>query len=293
MTSLKPTEYGRLLSRLREQQRREEFCALSEDFARLHPRRSLSYCLPRADSRALDAISLADPEHVRLRPCFGRAGATLTLRSAEAVRTLCRIGPLLGPGVVRLVIAPGVGTEDLPRLLEALPLSQLTALRMDGQAIRARRPVVVREEGNLFRLHIAGDDDVIGKVCVLPSLTDLRLCDNRIGPAGAAALSRLPRLKRLDLRGNAIGDEGAAALARAETLEELRLEDNCIGPAGALALTSLPKLRTLDLRRNPIGPDAASALARLGELESLRLQGCGLDHSTRARLIRLADYVEA
>ncbi|MCB9743208.1 MAG: hypothetical protein H6741_14300 [Alphaproteobacteria bacterium] len=293
MSALKPPEYGPLLSSLRAQRRREEFRALSEDFARRHPQRALSFCLPDADAGARRRLASLGPDHARLRPCFGGPGATLTLRSRQALAALTELGPALGAGLVRLVVQPGVGTEGLPELLAALPLAQLTALRLDGQGIRARRPVVVQEGGNLFRLHIAGDDDVIGQICALAHLTDLRLCDNRIGPAGAQALRALPGLRRLDLRGNAIGDEGAAALADIESLTELRLEDNCIGPAGALALTSLPRLRALDLRRNPIGPDAAGALARMPSLESLRLQGCGLDQVVRTQLIRLADYVEA
>ena len=80
--------------------------------------------------------------------------------------------------------------------------------------------------------------------------TSLRLADNSIGDAGAAALAEAVKvsatLTTLHLGGNGIGADGAAALAEAvkvsASLTTLHLTDNSIGAAGAAALAEAVKI---------------------------------------------------
>jgi uncharacterized protein (TIGR02996 family) len=114
------------------------------------------------------------------------------------------------------------------------------------------------------------------------ALAELKLCGNKIGPEGMAALARAPALARLtllDLLDNEIGPEGARVLAASPalaSLQSLELARNWIGPDGAKALAGSPflsRLRHLSLWRNDIGARAARTvmlsphLARLWSLD--------------------------
>lgn len=261
---------------LRRARARGPFAEAAEHLARHHPGALLAFCLPQASERTRAGLLRLGEDELAFRPCFGLTGATCTVRSARAVQVLRAEGPRLGRGVVRLVVVPGLGREGLPGLLYAMPLAGLVALRLEGQGIQGRRAVISASEGNLVRLRIAGDDTLVRAVLGLPALEDLRLCDNRIGPAGAAALAGAERLRHLDLRGNAVGDTGAAALAAHPGLQDLRLEDNCLTASGAGALAEARSLRALDLSRNTLGDVGARALAAAPGPATLRLRGCGI-----------------
>ena len=245
---------------LRAAGQRERFQALAEDLARADRRRLVSLCLPQARASAVAALVRASERDLRVRPCFGRPGATITARTVEGLELLAKLGAAVGGGVTRLVAVPGLGREAILPALLRLPLGDLVSLRLDGQGLTSRRAVLQPGEDNLMVLRDLGDDPVTRAIARLPRLEDLRLCDNRIGPGGAAYIAALPKLRRLDLRGNAVGDAGAVRLAQCQTLEVLRVEDNCIGPDGARALSHATQLQVLDLRRNPIG--AAADLVR-------------------------------
>ncbi|MCB9763332.1 MAG: hypothetical protein H6739_26435 [Alphaproteobacteria bacterium] len=279
----------RLLDRYRRDDARDDFTALGDRLAREAPARALALCLPNATAKARRALLRVDESDLLLRPCFGAPGTTLTLRSREGLRTLLHLGPQLGPGLVRLVVVAGVGQDGLAEVLTRLPLDSLMSLRMEGQGLRSRQPVIFEDHDNVVHLRITGDDPVIRAVAALPALRDLRLCDNRIGPAGARSLSTLASLRRLDLRGNALGDEGAIALSTHLGLQDLRLEDNCIGPAGALAIATMQNLTFLDLSRNPVGEAAIAALSAMPGLDGLRVEGCTGPHTVRTRLLHLGD----
>jgi hypothetical protein len=102
------------------------------------------------------------------------------------------------------------------------------------------------------------------------------LKDNRIGAAGAEALSASPHfssLTSLILENNGIGDEGAKALAATPNLPRLYLLDlsgNNIGNEGGAALAASPHfahLVSLNLTQNPITGEAPAQLKkRFGEL---------------------------
>jgi Ran GTPase-activating protein (RanGAP) involved in mRNA processing and transport len=103
---------------------------------------------------------------------------------------------------------------------------------------------------------------------------ELHLADNAIGPDGATALAdglaHLNNLQRLNLDGNRIGDAGARALsalinAGNSQLVSLELFKNGIGNAGADAIaeafTFSSTLAHLDLQQNSIGEPGAGAIA--------------------------------
>lgn len=124
------------------------------------------------------------------------------------------------------------------------------------------------------------------------SLRVLRLRDNRIGHAGAAALAQaLARpgvlLSELDLGANGVGDEGAEAMAFMLTdacaLERLWLDMNGVGPVGGLALAAAlaadSRLAFLSIVDNALGDAGVLALERAmatnGHLAEVRLRGNG------------------
>jgi hypothetical protein len=116
----------------------------------------------------------------------------------------------------------------------------------------------------------------------IPNLGGLRLCDNKIGDGGMAALSqRLPlcveeltsqsALVTLELLGNHIGDAGIAALGAVlpelPELQELYLQNNRFREIGPLvaALPVCENLKDLQMGGNRITCDGAEALARVLE----------------------------
>jgi uncharacterized protein (TIGR02996 family) len=103
----------------------------------------------------------------------------------------------------------------------------------------------------------------------LPYAHTLDLGDNRLGPAGVAALVRSPAVAHL---------------------KTLLLGDNRLGPRGAEALAASPHLAgltALDLRGNRLGDEGAAHLARaplLGNLVRLRLGGNRISERGQADL---------
>ena len=271
MASYDPVVTGvpRQLDALRKAGDRAGFTRLTDTLAYDAPLQSLRLCLPTAHRDALLELARAE---LKLRPCFGEPGCSLSVRDDRELDTLVSLGDQLGTGIVRMVVLPGIGRERLHELLRALPLSELKALRMEGNNIRCREAAVQYGPGNVIHLRILGDDRVLLAVHELRSLEELRLCENRLGPAGARAVAPLP-LFRLNLRNNGIGDAGAAALSEA-VAQVLELQSNDIGPKGAEML-ALVDAKVLDLSCNPIGDDGARFLAR-GNYEGLRLDRCGI-----------------
>jgi hypothetical protein len=123
--------------------------------------------------------------------------------------------------------------------------------------------VAVERIPSLQELHLpfAGLDQIEDLAEALPpTLTLLDMYQNRIGPAGAAALAaalpRLSRLTTLQLSSTRIGTEGVAALAPVlpATLRVLELAGCGMGDAGAAALGAalpgLPALTHLEISAN-------------------------------------------
>jgi len=191
-------------------------------------------------------------EQLLIRPCFGFDGAVLTLRTETAMDTLVELGPDLGPGIVRLVVTPGLGRQGLAELLTTLPLDGLRSLRMEGNDVRSRQAIVTPTATNVVKLRIEGDDRILRALNRMPVLEDLRLAHNRLATSGCSAIATLRRLTKLDLSGNPIRDAGAFRLARGlPLLRELRVRNCDIGDRGAQELNDRP-LDVLDLSQNPI-----------------------------------------
>lgn len=264
----------RRLHTLRERGDRGGFLRLVDDLAQDLPEHALAFCLPglRPEDRAL-ILGLGD--ELVVRPNFGQAGATLKVRSEAAAELLATIGPDLGPGLVRLVVVPGVGAAALPPMLRRIPAHTLRELRLDGNGVRCRQPKVERGPGNVIQLEIRGDNSLLQAVAGLPALRSLRLTENRVGKEGASILAEMP-LERVDLRNNPLGDAGAIRLAATRTLTSLRLEGCGIGPAGVVALSHIPQVSALDLSGNTLGPEGVRALSRTEGLRCLRVRDCGL-----------------
>jgi Ran GTPase-activating protein (RanGAP) involved in mRNA processing and transport len=105
------------------------------------------------------------------------------------------------------------------------------------------------------------------------ALTDLNLATNNIGPEGAEILARVlpqcPSLTYLNLANNKIGPEGAEILARVlgqcKAMTYLNLANNKIGLKGvemlAPVLPQCPSLNKLYFELNNIGPEGAEILA--------------------------------
>jgi uncharacterized protein (TIGR02996 family) len=173
-----------------------------------------------------------------------------------------------------------------PRLaqLNRLDLSQ-NPLGNEGATALARSPHLSNLT-HLF-LHHCQLGASTAEALAAGSVTNLSVLDlglNRLGRAGAEALSRGPgprRLTSLDLSGNEIGEEGArflAAAAHLAGLTTLRLGGNGLRAFGLKALlTSSPlvSVKTLDLPGNNLGDLGAEVLAnerRAARLVSLNLR---------------------
>jgi hypothetical protein len=271
---------ARTLEALRQAGDRAGFARLTNALADDVPLQALGYCLPEARRQILEQLG----QGLKIRPCFGEEGCSVTVQDLDGMDRLIDLGPDLGEGIVRLVVLPGLGREHLHLLLNALPLDGLRALRIEGNNIRCREAEVSYGDDNVIQLRILGDDRILTAINALPALEELRLCENRLRRAGARALSLTP-LIRLNLRNNDIGDAGAAALSDSPA-EVLELERNGIGPVGA-ELLALGGATVLDLSRNPIGDDGARLLAR-GNFEGLRLDDCGIGDSGAEALCGLS-----
>ncbi|HJN78207.1 MAG TPA: hypothetical protein QGF58_30120 [Myxococcota bacterium] len=254
--------YADTLAALREARDREGFRALVDTFARERPAENLRFCL-RDGARGVDRVLLdLGDQQLLLRPCFGQAGTSMTLRSDLALDTLLELGPDIGAGIVRLVIVPGLGREGLADLIGALPLKHLHALRLEGNDVRCRQATVRQGTGNVVHLRVEGDGRILSAIARLPELTDLRLANNRIGTAGCVTIASMTRLVRLDLSNNPLRDAGAFRLARGlPRLRELRLQGCGVGDLGAAELAERP-LDVLDLSHNPISETLAAQLGR-------------------------------
>ncbi|MFT5583564.1 MAG: hypothetical protein ACI9VR_001142 [Cognaticolwellia sp.] len=280
--SLPPMALFERLQELREQGDRPAFHALGDQIHAQSPEALWSLLMPRL--RPEDrSLLLALGEAISLRPNFARLGVTLKIRSQAAVQALTLIGPDLGPGLVRMVITPGVGREGLPELLGCLPTERLAELRMDENGVRDRQPQVKRGPGNVIHLGLLGDNRLMEALKALPALRDLRLCENRIAKEGASYLAAMP-LRKLDLRANPVGNAGAIRLSASKTLRVLKLADCGIGAAGVVALSNLPQLLELDLSGNSLGPEGVRALSHTDGLLRLTLGGCVLEEDQISRL---------
>lgn len=270
------------LQQLRELGDRPAFHALGDQIHAQSPEALWSLLLPRLRSEDRSLL-LELGEAISLRPNFARPGVTLKIRSHEAVEALTLIGEDLGPGLVRMVITPGVGREGLPQLLRRLPTERLAELRMDGNGVRDRQPQVKRGPGNVIHLGLLGDNRLMEVLHALPALRDLRLCENRIAKEGASFLASMP-LTKLDLRANPLGDAGAIRLSASRTLRVVKVASCGIGPAGVVALSNLPQLLELDLSGNRLGPEGVRALSRSEGLLRLSVHGCEVDEDELSRL---------
>lgn len=254
--------YRAALATLRDAGDREGFRALVDTFATERPLENLGFCL-MGGARGVDTV-LADlgDDGLLVRPCFGHEGSVMTVRTALALETLLELGPDIGEGLVRLVVVPGLGRELLADLLGALPLSELRALRMEGNDVRCRQSTVRQGTQNVVHLRVEGDDRILRAIARLPALVDLRLANNRLGTAGCVAIASLTRLERLDLSNNPLRDAGAFRLGRGlPRLRELRVRGCGIGDHGAAELADRP-LDVLDLSHNPISDEVR---ARFGQ----------------------------
>jgi hypothetical protein len=253
------------LSGLRSQGDREGFRRLVDAVAGDRPQDNLRFCLP--ELRPGDGELLLDlgDQDLLVRPCFGWPGAVLTVRTVQALELLCEIGDGLGPGIARLVVVPGVGSEGIGELLRMLPLSDLRSLRVEGNDLRARRATVRSGRDNVVHLRFEGDEDLMQTIAALRTLEDLRLADNRLTATGVAVLVTLPELRRLDLSNNPLGDAGAERLTHGlPLLRDLRVAGCGLGDVGAEVLgLSREGLERLDLRRNSISEPSRELLGRL------------------------------
>ena len=97
----------------------------------------------------------------------------------------------------------------------------------------------------------------IERISKLPTLQDVNLKHNALGPDDIRRVSRLsPFILQLRLSYNNLGDEGAAIIAAIApvTIRILSLDNNKIGPEGIRSIVSrLTNLHTLYLEGNTIG----------------------------------------
>jgi uncharacterized protein (TIGR02996 family) len=185
-----------------------------------------------------------------------------------------------------------LGDTGAELLAGATFAEQLTELRLGGTGLTDAGATTLAKCGRLPRLRrlelasrYGGGGNQVGAKGVralltsFPSLEEIQLTDNPIGPGGAEALAAWPHLARvtdLVLRQCRLGDDGVAALAASPHLAGvvyLELYSNDISAAGARALAAashLTHLRELDLGANKVRDAGAQALAEAAHLASLR-----------------------
>lgn len=180
-------------------------------------------------------------------------------------------------------------------------LTGLTLLDLSGNELEPEGAAALAKAGfgDLRTLILArngvGDDGAAALArAALPALRALDLSGNFIRDAGLtafAAATGLPGLAELNLNDNRIGSAGAAALSKAAfPLADLKLGENRIGPEGVEALVGSafwPALAELDLQDNPLGEAGGRTLASATAgpaLRHLRLSPKGLPREIRAAL---------
>ena len=197
-----------------------------------------------------------------------------------------------------------------PRLAEAIAGSeacaQLVELRLhnrqagvggigaDGAAALARLPCRV------LALSGHGLGDGLHAIAAMPTLRELSIANDKLGPAGAALLAKAPalaQLRKLELVHCELGQKGLVALASSPVLGRLRAlalhgSNGVNGKAMAAmlagwALGGLTELRT----HGPLRKEGAEAIAgstALDGLERVELAGAGLKDDGAAALARWA-----
>lgn len=136
-----------------------------------------------------------------------------------------------------------------------------------------------------------GDDGLV-HIEELTGLTELRLVNAAISDAGLANLSGLTRLRLLSLAGNsAITQAGLGHLAGMHELRNLYLSDNPrITDAGLAHLRDLTNLRSLFLDNTGITDAGMPHLSRLTELRELYLSNNpGITNATLTHLTGLTN----
>ena len=297
-------------------------------------------CLNSAmiDDRALDALASAPNALRELKLRYHYTGRSRVSEDAvsrffcsrhyDSLDALALSGHGFDDGVL-----VGLSRASGMRSLRALNLSRnrLVGGGLDAESLRTSAPALAQlqlngnalESDGLYEL-LAGLPSLDGLDVsmngldgrgviraiddgVMPELSSLRLCQNRIDSASASALARcssLRGLRELGLGMTAVGDEGVAALAASPELSSLEvlLLSHCEltdDSARVLARSRLlGELRVLDLNFNQIADAGVRALAKtsvLGGLERLGiappLRQDGTQVSARAldALVRCAE----
>lgn len=173
--------------------------------------------------------------------------------------------PLLGRLCALSIVNARVGTPGISDLVSSKQLQHLRRLDLSFTPFGLER------------------SDVLSRVD-LPKLESLRLACCRLENQAIVTLvqGKLPSIRELDLSYNSIGPDGARALAAWKEMSRLRslnLHDNCIGSAGLTALARRPgkgQLVALDVeqdcwnsRQQLFGLEAASAVATSDALARL------------------------
>ena len=129
-----------------------------------------------------------------------------------------------------------------------------------------------------------------------PSLQELQIPGNNIGPEGARWLASMPNLKVLNLRNNRILDEGARNLSASRSIETLDLSaiaGQGLTARGLADLAHISTLRRIDLDRNDFGNDGVRALVEgRPELQRLGLSDTGINDEALSLVRRLSDLRE-
>lgn len=275
------------------------------------------------DNNATDDVDIHDATRMGTR----RAGNHIGDAGAEALAAALMATPM--PSLRALNLAGnGIGDRGAAALCALLPLASLAGLA-EMNLLRNTFSVAAAQElarvasgrkGVVFCAGLSGMDgeaqltslvsadlsDPDGVLLAfslwsrgpLPHVTELRLHDNLLGDAAAAALAdalaagTLPELRVLTLNSNCIGDAGFSALAgqmqpglALGMLQEIGLRQNLLADgalaalAGSLRQGSMPALRRLLLGGNALTDDgivllstALIATRALGALTVLELQ---------------------
>ena len=165
-----------------------------------------------------------------------------------------------------------VATTSINNILKSLDIQGCGICVIEANMIA--HGITSLEELNISRNTSLGPDGVIAiSNSKMLKILAMYMCD--IGPSGASAiiahyLLNNTSLEELDICNNAIGPDGAAAIATAisdnKTLKILQISNNNIGPSGASAiahsLLNNTSLEELNICKNAIGPDGANAIAK-------------------------------